>query len=105
MFLAMLARHSQQALELDSEELLGEPANARPRAPAARDEAPHDPGPEQLWNESWYFDAVAPDGSLGAYVRVGLYPHLDACWYTALVCGPGRPTIAAIDFAAPLPAQ
>ena len=104
MFLAMLARHSQQALELDSEELLGEPANARPRAPASRDEAPHDPGPEQLWNESWYFDAVAPDGSLGAYVRVGLYPHLDACWYTALVCGPGRPTIAAIDFTAPLPA-
>jgi hypothetical protein len=108
MFVAMLARHGQQALDLDAEALLGEPSAARASAPAPRpaaaDEAPHRPGPEQLWNESWYFDAAAPDGSLGAYVRVGLYPQLDVCWYTALVCAPGRATIAAIDFAAPLPA-
>jgi hypothetical protein len=106
MFMAMLARASQQALDLEAELLLGDGASApaAPLRPAAPDEHPHAPGPEQLWNESWYFDAVAPDGSLGAYVRIGLYPHLDACWYTAFVCGPGRPTIAAVDFAAPLPA-
>jgi hypothetical protein len=106
MFIAMLARHSQQALDLDSESLLGEDAAAAapPPMPQVSEEASHDPGPEQLWNESWYFDAVAPDGSLGAYVRVGLYPNLGTCWYTAFVCGPGRATIAAVDFAAPLPA-
>ncbi len=105
MFITMLARHSQQALDLDSEALLGDATAAPPpRAPRASDEAGHAPGVEQLWNESWYFDALAPDGSLGAYVRVGLYPNLDLCWYTAFVCGPGRPTIAAVDFAAPLPA-
>jgi hypothetical protein len=37
-------------------------------------------------------------------VRIGLCPNLGVCWYTAFVCGPGRPTIAAVDFAAPLPA-
>jgi hypothetical protein len=105
MFMAMLARHCQQALDLESEALLGDGAGA-PRAPLrpeARDEHPHQPGAEQLWNESWYFDAAAADGSLGAYVRIGLYPNLNACWYTAFVCGPGRPTVAVVDFQAPLP--
>src|SRR6202035_1189744 len=64
MFMAMLARHSQQALDLDAEELLAGSAPARPAPlrPAPHDEGPHEPGPEQLWNESWYFDAIAPDG-------------------------------------------
>ena len=37
-------------------------------------------------------------------MRIGLYPNLGVCWYTTLVCGPDRATVAAIDFAAPLPA-
>ena len=106
MFMAMLQRHCQQALDLDSEALLEDPAAARPaaRRPSAGDEGSHARGSEQLWNESWYFDVVAPDGGLGAYVRFGLYPNLDRCWYTAFVCRPGRPPVAALDFAAPLPA-
>ncbi len=44
-----------------------------------------------------------PTRASALYVRIGLYPNLGVCWYTALVCGPGRPTVAAIDFAAPLP--
>jgi hypothetical protein len=105
MFMAMLARHSQHALDLSADQLLGQPGAARaaPLPVEPRDEARHTPGPEQLWNESWYFDAITADGSLGAYVRIGLYPNLNACWYTAFVCGPGRPTIAVVDFAAPLP--
>jgi thiamine kinase-like enzyme len=105
MFMAMLARHAQQALDLESEALLDgghAPAQGPPR-PAGRDEHAHEPGAEQLWNESWYFDAVAADGSLGAYVRLGLYPKLGVSWYTAFVCGPGRPSLAVVDFAAPLP--
>jgi hypothetical protein len=38
-------------------------------------------------------------------VRLGLYPNLGVSWYTALVCGPGRATVAAIDFRAPLPGE
>jgi hypothetical protein len=105
MFMAMLARHSQQALDLAAEELLpaAPAAAAVPLRPAPEDEEPHVSGPEELWNESWYFDAIAADGSIGVWMRIGLYPNLGACWYTALVCGPGRPTVAVIDFAAPLP--
>lgn len=71
--------------------------------PDPGDEGPHGPGPEQLWGESWYFDAVSDDGTLGVWVRLGLYPNLGVAWYTALVCGPDRPTVAVVDYAAPLP--
>jgi hypothetical protein len=105
MFMTMLARHSQHALDLDAEELLpaAGSAPAAPLRPMPHDEAEHAAGPEPLWSESWYFDVIARDGSVGAYVRVGRYPNLGVCWYTALICGPGRPTIAVVDFAAPLP--
>jgi thiamine kinase-like enzyme len=105
MFMTTLARHAQHALDLAALELLPAPGSGRPAPlrPEPQDEGRHEPGPEQLWNESWYFDVVAPDGSLGAYVRIGLYPNLDRCWYTAFVCGPGRPTVAVVDFSAPVP--
>jgi thiamine kinase-like enzyme len=107
MFMTTLARHAQHVLDLDAIELLPAPGSVRQPAlrPQPEDEGRHPPGPEQLWNESWYFDAVSPDGRLGAYVRLGLYPNLDRCWYTAFVCGPDRPTVAVIDFAAPLPSE
>jgi thiamine kinase-like enzyme len=105
MFMAMIARHAQHAIDLEATALLtpagaGRPAPLRPEP---GDEVPHEPGSEQLWNESWYFDAVSADGSLGVYVRIGLYPNLEACWYTAFVCRPGGPAVAVVDFEAPLP--
>ena len=36
-------------------------------------------------------------------MRLGLTPNEGRCWYTAVVCGPGRPTVAVLDFTAPLP--
>ena len=105
MFMTTLARHAQQALDLGADELLPAPGTGRPAAlrPDAADEGRHAPGPEELFNESWYFDVSAEDGSLGAYVRIGLYPNLGVAWYTAFVCGPGRPTVAVVDLEAPLP--
>jgi hypothetical protein len=104
MFMTMLARHAQHALDLDALELLPAPASSPPLRPATADEGRHEPGPERLWNESWYFDVVSRDGAVGGYVRIGLYPSLNTCWYTAFVCGPDRPSVAVLDFAAPLPA-
>lgn len=67
------------------------------------DEGAHEPGPEQLWSESWYFDFAVPDGSLGGYVRLGLYPNLGTAWYWACLVGPGRPLVIVVDHEVPLP--
>ena len=64
-----------------------------PRRPAPDDEGLHAPGPEELWNESYYFDGVSDDLSLGVYARFGRLPNRDECVYSACVCGPGRPTV------------
>ena len=47
------------------------------------DEARHTPDPEDLWNESYYFDFVTPDRSLGGWLRLGLYPNRQVAWWTA----------------------
>jgi hypothetical protein len=71
--------------------------------PSASDERPHRPGPEALWAESWDFDYAAADGSLGGYVRLGLYPHLGVAWYWAALVGSGRPLVAVRDHDVALP--
>lgn len=67
------------------------------------DERRHEPGPEEFWNESWYFDFMDESGTFGGYVRLGLYPNLGAAWYWACVVGEGRPLITVIDHEVPLP--
>jgi len=61
------------------------------------DERAHPPTPEQLWSESWYFDFVTADGTLGGYVRLGHYPNLGAIWYWACLVGEGRPLVTVVD--------
>jgi hypothetical protein len=67
------------------------------------DEGRHDPTGQELWNESWYFDFVTPDGSLGGYVRMGLYPNMKTVWYWAYLVGDGRPLVAVRDHDVPMP--
>ena len=76
----------------------------RPPVEAA-DEGRHEPGPEQLWSESWYFDFVDGDGGIAGWFRLGLYPNLGVAWYHAFLCGPDRPTVAVIDVEAQIPAS
>jgi hypothetical protein len=70
---------------------------------AASDERPHPPGPEPLWGESWYFDFAARDGSVGGYVRLGLYPNLGVAWWWACVVGEGRRPVLVRDHEVPPP--
>lgn len=70
---------------------------------AAADERHHPPGEGTWWNESWYFDFATRDGSLGGYVRVGLYPNQHTTWYWACLVGEGRPLVTVIDHGVPLP--
>lgn len=68
------------------------------------DEHPHPPGGEELWSESYYADFVSEDGSLGGYVRLGVYPNLGVSWWTAMIVSPGRPLVAWTDYHLPVPA-
>ena len=106
MFMAWLARNAQQAIDLDALALLPDPSDGRPPAlrPAPEDEGTHEPGAEATWNESWYFDVVSDDASIGAYVRIGRLPNQDVALYTAAIVGPGRPAVMVVDANAPLPA-
>lgn len=69
----------------------------------ARDEALHQADDEHLWNESYYFDFTTPDGSLGGYIRLGIYPNWNRAWFWACLVGRNRPTVLLVDNAAPLP--
>jgi hypothetical protein len=106
MFMAWMARNAQQVLDLDALELLPEPSAAKPPAlrPAPQDEGRHEPGPEEVWNESWYFDGVSDDERVGVYVRLGRVPNLGVAMFTASVVGPGRPAVMLAQPAATLPA-
>jgi hypothetical protein len=86
------------------EDITGPGAGARYLVPAAKDEGLHAPGPESLWNESFYFDAVSADGDLGLYVRLGRVPNQRVAVYTASIVRPGKPTLMVVDYTAPLPA-
>jgi hypothetical protein len=105
MFMTCLERNAQQILDLDALSLLPQPSAEPPvpLRPDPEDEGRHQPGPEPLWNESWYFDAVSDDEALGVYVRLGRLPNQGVSLYTAAICGPGRPSIMLVDPAAPLP--
>lgn len=100
MFMTMLRRHCDHVLDTDALAALPEPSTDPPPQPDPVDEGAHQPGDEDLWNESWYFDFGDPDQRVGGWVRLGLVPNQDTAWINALVCGPDMPTVAIVDFEA-----
>ena len=105
MFMTTLERYAQQVLDLDAIALLPEPGAGRPAPlrPEPGHEGAQEPGPEELWNDSWYLDVVSDDGAVGIYTRLGRYPNLGAAWVTAAICGPDRDTVMLVDYDGPLP--
>ncbi len=67
------------------------------------DEARHTPDGEDLWNESYYCDFVQADGSLGGWLRLGLYPNRQVAWWTTWIVRPDRPGLCSADYRAPVP--
>ncbi len=98
MFMVMLQRHCQHVLDTNALGVLPEPVVAKPLTPTAGDEGAHPATDEPLWNESWYFDFADAGGGVGGWIRLGLYPNQDTSWINGLVCGPGIPTFALVDF-------
>ena len=74
-----------------------------PEGLLAVDERFHDVGDGMWWGESWYFDFASRDGSVGGYVRIGFYPHQQACWYWACLVGEGRRPVMVVDHDVPVP--
>jgi Phosphotransferase enzyme family len=103
MFMAMMERHAQHVLDTDALAVLPEPSIPEPLRPALDDEGQHPPTDEPLWSESWYFDFADPGQDVGGWVRLGLIPNEGHAWINALLCGPDLPTIAVLDWDAPLP--
>jgi hypothetical protein len=69
----------------------------------AGDEARHAPDGDDLWNESYYCDFVRDDGSMGGWLRLGLYPNRQVAWWTTWIVWPDRPGVCSVDYAAPVP--
>ena len=63
------------------------------------DEARHTPDGEDLWNESYYCDFVRDDGSMGGWLRLGLYPNRQVAWWTTWIVWPDRPGVCSADYA------
>ncbi|HET6732271.1 DUF7065 domain-containing protein, partial [Mycobacterium sp.] len=98
MFMVMLQRHCQHALDTDALSILPEYVAAEPLTPTADDEGAHTAGDEPLWSESWYFDFADPRQGIGGWIRLGLMPNQHTLWITGLLCGPDIPTYALLDF-------
>ena len=104
LFMILIDRHCNHVLDLDALNVLPDAGAREPLRPlAADDSTTHEPQPDKYWQESWYFDFVDLKQGIGGYVRLGSDPGAKRSWYTAVICGPNRPTIAVVDFNAPLP--
>lgn len=103
MFMTMLERHCRHVLDTGALDLLSAPTPVEPLVPSVDDEYAHPPGDEPLWSESWYADFVDAGSGIGGWFRLGLQPNQGASWVSVFLCGPDIPTIAVVDFEAPLP--
>lgn len=101
----MIERHCQHVIDTDALSILPAPTVPEPLQPNADDEGAHPPTDEPLWSESWYFDFVDVAQDVGGWIRLGLIPNQGHAWINGLLCGPNVPTIAVLDFEAPLPAD
>jgi hypothetical protein len=103
MFMTMLERHCQHVIDTDALAILPAPSTPEPLQPNAEDEGAHPATDEPLWSESWYFDFADSQQNVGGWIRLGLIPNQGHAWINALLCGPGMPTVAMLDFEADLP--
>jgi hypothetical protein len=71
--------------------------------PAAADEGRHLSGPETWWGESWYFDFWAPDGRLGGFARLSLYPNQNVAWWWSYLVGHERPLVMLREHSVSMP--
>jgi Ecdysteroid kinase-like family len=104
MFMTMLQRNCDHALDTDALAALPAAATPEPLRPTEDDELAHTPADEPLWSESWYSDFADAAQGLGGWFRLGLIANEQTAWVQALLCGPDLPTVA-IAVEVPLPSD
>jgi hypothetical protein len=67
------------------------------------DEHRHPPDADDLWNESYYFDFVHEDGTVGGWIRLGLYPNRQVAWWTTWIVGTDRSGVCSVRYDTPVP--
>jgi hypothetical protein len=72
-------------------------------APKPADEGRHPSGSGRWWQESWWFDVFAPDGSFGACTWLTLLPNQRRAWYWCALVRDGEPLLHAADLEVPWP--
>lgn len=97
-FMSLLESNCNHVLDLKALDILPGIENLRAANADPKNELPHPRGNDTLWNESWYFDVADVGMGIGAWMLLGLTPHQTGSWYTAMICGPDRPTVAIVDF-------
>ena len=105
MFMTMLQRHCDHALDTDALAALPVAESPEPLRPSEEDELAHAATAEPLWSESWYADFVDTSQGLGGWFRIGLVANQQTAWVHALLCGPDLPTVAVVDCEVPLSAD
>jgi hypothetical protein len=102
MFRTLVARQAQHAIDMKAWKLV-KPDISFYR-PGIADKGEHTPPDDHpLWNESWYFDAITPDGEVGIYARIGRLPNQGCCNVIAGVFRKKEKPVLLADMHATLP--
>ena len=101
MFKTLISRQAQHAIDMDAMSTVYPTKISH--APRIAEEAEHVPSSEDpLWNESWYFDAMTPDGSIGMYARIARLPNQGRGNFIGGIFQRGKAPITLVDMNAPL---
>jgi hypothetical protein len=104
MFRTLVTCQAQHAVDMNAMDLV-KPALIS-HSPAVAEEGEHVPTSDSaLWNESWYFDAVTPDGKSGMYARIGRLPNQGRCTFVGGIFREDEAPVMFVDMDAPLPAS
>ena len=105
MFLTMLERHSSHVLDTGALDILPAVPDTRRWYPTRPTRARTSRATSRCGTRAGTGTSPIPEQGIGGWIRLGLVPNQKVAWINALVCGPDMPTVALLDFEAPLPAD
>ena len=105
MFLTMLERHSSHVLDTGALDILPGSCGHGAASPTRSTRARTNRATNRCGTRAGTGTSPIPSRGSAAGSGSGLVPNQKVAWINALVCGPDMPTVALLDFEAPLPAD